>query len=336
MAMAAMRAGWRADQVILDAVDRNERDVRFARGATYPRRALRDDAPDWADRWLHDDGQRVHVAETVTSMVNWIIADILRAPSTAFQEQYDIIFCRNLLIYLSETAREHLAERLAEWLSDRGLLFVGHAERTEAMRTRFEFTATPHAFALRAAPRPSAPQAADPLRASSRRGSISLRVDQQASIDDGSKPRSNAGTSQAGTAPEIRSRSDARPVTSAATPDTDVSGDKTHVTAASLSEARALADAGHLPEALRAIEKILADHEPNAPAYTLLGSVHLAMGRLDEARAAFLKSVYLSPRCEDTLLQLALVYDRQGDHSLATRYRRRAARVHRHTAREES
>ncbi len=314
MAIAAVQAGWSPEQLVLDAVDRNKQDIHFARLATYRHRALRNDAPDWATSWFHDDGQHLHVAPEVVGAVHWIVADVLRAPSSAFQDHYDVIFCRNLLIYLHDSARQHLIERLAGWLTDRGLLFVGHAERAESMRSRFQFTATPHAFALRTLP---------PQSTVSQGWDKPCRPEQAASGDDVPAlvlglPRA-ASLSPPGYSPHEMDARTAPPVFLPI-----------------LSEARRLADAGHLAEALRAVQTIIADQEPNAIAYTLLGSVHLALGNLAPAREAFLKSVYLDPRCEDTLLQLALVYDRQGNQRLAARYRHRAAEVHRSTASEES
>ncbi len=336
MAIAAVHAGWSLDQLALDAVDRNARDIAFARLATYPRRALRDDAPDWAAPWFRSDGEHLHVSPAVVNAVHWMVADVLRTSPATLQEEYDVIFCRNLLIYLHDSARQRLIERLADWLAEHGLLFVGHAECTDAMQSRFQFTSTPYAFALRTLPpqpvNPNPPDDGELRRIESR---VPPSVGPpfhilNRSTDRAPQPAADARRGQ----PRAAIRRDS--ISSAALQQAgSVSATGGPGESAALRDARRLADSGRLAEALEAIEAIIADAQPEAGVYSLLGSVHLAMGNLAAAQEAFLKSLYLAPRCADTLLQLALVYERRGKGPLAARYRHRAAEVHRGTASEE-
>ena len=54
--------------------------------------------------------------------------------------QFDIVFCRNVVIYFSATARRDIFTRLANMLIDDGYLFVGSAESLADLGPRF----TPH------------------------------------------------------------------------------------------------------------------------------------------------------------------------------------------------
>ena len=45
---------------------------------------------------------------------------------------FDLIFCRNVLIYFQKEARIRLVKRLTSLLGQRGYLFVGHAEALNA------------------------------------------------------------------------------------------------------------------------------------------------------------------------------------------------------------
>ena len=47
--------------------------------------------------------------------------------------QFDLIFCRNLLIYFDLESRARVIQRLVRHLSPRGFLFVGHAESLHSM-----------------------------------------------------------------------------------------------------------------------------------------------------------------------------------------------------------
>ena len=43
--------------------------------------------------------------------------------------RFDVIFCRNVVIYFDENGQNALWQRFAEKLSDGGWLFIGHSER---------------------------------------------------------------------------------------------------------------------------------------------------------------------------------------------------------------
>ena len=93
-----------------------------------------------------------------------------------------------------------------------------------------------------------------------------------------------------------------------------------------LSAARSLADAGKLAEAAELCRAHLLHHGASAAAYYLLGLVHDAN---DPAKAAdyYRKAVYLEPDHGDSLWQLALIAQKDGDLSQAREFKRRAQRA---------
>lgn len=51
---------------------------------------------------------------------------------------FDIIFCRNVVIYFSKDTQRDLFDRYADYLADDGYLFVGHSESLHKVTDRFK------------------------------------------------------------------------------------------------------------------------------------------------------------------------------------------------------
>jgi len=58
----------------------------------------------------------------------------LQADSYAVGDGFDLIFCRNVMIYFNAASKEHVVTRLLGRLAEDGLLFLGHAESLTGMR----------------------------------------------------------------------------------------------------------------------------------------------------------------------------------------------------------
>ena len=53
--------------------------------------------------------------------------------------EYDLIFCRNVMIYFDETSRRKLIENLCRSMKVDGYLFVGHTELLPRNHELFEY-----------------------------------------------------------------------------------------------------------------------------------------------------------------------------------------------------
>ncbi len=45
-----------------------------------------------------------------------------------FKKRFDVIFCRNVMIYFNQAVRARLLEKMHSWLEKGGYLFIGHSE----------------------------------------------------------------------------------------------------------------------------------------------------------------------------------------------------------------
>jgi chemotaxis protein methyltransferase WspC len=93
-----------------------------------------------------------------------------------------------------------------------------------------------------------------------------------------------------------------------------------------LEAAKSLADKGRLEEAARICETYLRTKEPSAQAYYLMGLVRDANGD-PSALDYYRKALYLEPNHYDTLLQMAMWSQKNGQTAIAHRFKIRAQRV---------
>jgi chemotaxis protein methyltransferase CheR len=69
------------------------------------------------------------VSPKLRSMICFEVLNLL--DTWPFQGRFDVIFCRNVVIYFDDATRNALWSRFAERLLPGGLLFIGHSERMD-------------------------------------------------------------------------------------------------------------------------------------------------------------------------------------------------------------
>ena len=78
----------------------------------------------------------VSVRPELRSMVRFAQLN-LQSPAWPAQEPYDVIFCRNVVIYFDREFQKRLLARLADMIVPGGLLMVGHSESFPASHSGF-------------------------------------------------------------------------------------------------------------------------------------------------------------------------------------------------------
>ncbi len=58
------------------------------------------------------------------------------------QGKFDAIFCRNVVIYFDKDVQRVLFDRIADYLTPQGILFIGHSESLMHISNRFELAGT--------------------------------------------------------------------------------------------------------------------------------------------------------------------------------------------------
>lgn len=78
----------------------------------------------------------VRIKPDLQKLVEFKIVNLVR-DSWPFQDLFDIVFCRNVMIYFDGPTQRKVLERIHRVMSPGGLLFVGHAENFSESRDLF-------------------------------------------------------------------------------------------------------------------------------------------------------------------------------------------------------
>lgn len=288
VAMALLDAGLTPAQFTIDAVDVSRAALARAARGRYSANAFRNADCSFRDRWFTADGSGAVLAATVRDCVAFSQANVVDESFTAGRTPYDVIFCRNLLIYLTPEARGRIEAALDRLLTRDGVLVLGAAE-PPILKGDWLPAGTAAVFAMRRGVRPVALHAAPGARAGTRRPPA--------------PPREPATAPPPATEPPPPTLADV------------------------LAEAGALANRQRHAEALELCERCRQRLAPAPELFFLMGMLHQATGDLDRAEGCLHKTLYLDAAHDEALLALALLATRRGDVRMAETYRQSAARV---------
>jgi chemotaxis protein methyltransferase CheR len=84
-----------------------------------------------------DQAGKMKAGPEISSLIQFFRLN-LNEPKYPFAGKFDLIFCRNVLIYFDARSRERAVRRLAGFLAPDGYFFVGHAESLYALHGTFK------------------------------------------------------------------------------------------------------------------------------------------------------------------------------------------------------
>lgn len=294
IAMSLLDAGVSANRFAIDGVDLSRRALDKAVAGLYGKNSFRGSDLAFRARHFTTEEGGFAIKQSIRDCVSFQQTNLLNDTFAPAHLRYDFIFCRNLLIYFDRATQRRAFAKLESLLARGGTLFVGPAEVPLAMENGFSSVNLPMAFACRRSAEVAAvthtaqPSAPTPLK----------------------KPAPVAPPAVAPPLPKPLAKAAV-----AAKADADA-----------LAMARQLADGGKFEEATRLCQAHLDKHGANVQAYFLLGVIHDALGH-PAAQEFYRKALYLDPNHYDSLLQMALLAEKNGDDASARNLRRRAQRL---------
>lgn len=127
--------GWRVRILGTDLVASA---IAAARRARYRDASLRATPEPLRERYLCPEGKHAwRLDERIRCAVDFEAANLLDERTCAGEPPFDVVFCRNVLMYFGEPARERVSNLLFERLRPGGRLLLGHAESLLTLDTPF-------------------------------------------------------------------------------------------------------------------------------------------------------------------------------------------------------
>lgn len=288
--MTLAQAGVDSASFQVDGIDISERLLDIAQKGVYRNNSFRTADLSFRDRFFVKEGKGYRITKEVRDKVCFLRGNILHPCFLDNLGLYDVVFCRNLLIYFNKKARKQVVESLYNLLAPEGVLFTGYSETNFFMESRFKAVSHAKVFAFYKQ-KDMSPEPILVKRLSNRPLGDSTSITAEIS---GSSPSAGRFSSLA---PEREEDEYER--------------------------SRQLADQGMLEEAAKGCMEFLRLNGPSARWFSLLATIRDSAGEKDEAVKLFRKALYLDPKNVESLIHLSLLAERDGDIERAANYKRR-------------
>lgn len=357
IALTLLDMGLRPAQFHVEGVDISRGNLRQAQAARYTRNSFRERTP-FLSRSLesyfrfHAQENRYELDNAVRTNVRFRRANLAASDFLSEAAPYHVIFCRNLLIYLTPEARELALRHFQRLLAADGLIYLGHAESSVGSTPVLQADPTfPFAFRLRqrelptlaarspfnvpveqpAPVAPLVPKVATPKPLTSLSPLNIKPVPPGTARTPGPPNRPTSAASQRPVSPPVRSTFDVRGAASGRLKEGDSTANRTDDTVDLPSNlfaaAQQAANAGRLEEAATLCTQFLNTVLPHVDALSLLGTIRQAQGQLGAAEQCFQKALYLDPQHYESLIHLSLLAQAKGDSIAAENFKRRAVKA---------
>jgi chemotaxis protein methyltransferase WspC len=323
IAMSLLEAGLAPERFAIDAVDISGALLQQAQRAVYGTNSFRAGDLTFRDRFFHESAEGFRLIEIVRRRVNFLRGNLLDS-NWNVARSYDIVFCRNLLIYFDRETQSRAVQILERLVRDGGHLFVGASEAAVVQHAHLTpvLGSLAPAFQKRLPPpvpaqRPIARHTSKPVRAALARfpaapgQGISPRSGKRELFAFRTSETLTRSTTTGGGSPAAAGNSAAP--SSAALP--------------SLDEVPRLLAGKKSPEAIALCEEHLRQQGASAAAFFAFALVREAAQEIEQARELYRKALYLDPNHYEASIRLAALNHESGETAAAGVLLNRARRI---------
>lgn len=315
IAITMLEAGFEPGSFAVDAVDLSHVSLERARQGLYGPISFRGAKPGFREKYFVQKENGFQIRDEIKKCVQFHHGNLLDPFLLKGREGYEVVFCRNVLIYLDDTGRSVALGSFKRLLLPGGLLFVGHAETLQIFNRNFRLLPEASSFGYVYV------------------GDSEVRAVEDRRIPLSAPARPRPAVPAAPVKPKAAvPRALAAGVAAASAPASSPAkrGEKAREEIDSETELKAiaeLADRGRLDEAAEKCEGFLQRSRTVARGHYLMGVIRAAKGLQAGAEESLRRALYLEPKHHEALVHLALLLEKKGDHKGAALARERAERI---------
>lgn len=321
MAMLFAWMGWTVDQVAIDALDLNLASLAAMKTRVYKnfsRRETNQEVNLILDHYTRPLVDGFEVDPQLVKYVKIHHGNILdpQLDPTGCGAKYDVIFSRNLFIYLDIPSRAKAMANLLRMLDKDGILYFGHAEGSVIeghglvpWNSSFTFAFTRNKSGM---------VSNEPGSARLDRNTVVVAAKKPTNPAPAIKPI--AGPISNNIIPSVKyaeSKKEITPRPSNAPPPSGVDVE--------IAKAQMEADAGNLANAAILYQGLLKNQPMNGKLWRMAATVEQARGQAEEAIRMYDRALYLDPKDAETLRMLSLIRRQRGEIARAEQLERRLA-----------
>ena len=126
--------GW--DTRIL-ATDISTKVLAGAQQGVYAEESLKNLPPEWKRLYFRKSGDTYVLGDEIKREV--IYRELNLMGDFHFQRPFDLIFCRNVMIYFNQDSKDRLVKKFYDILKPGGYLFIGHSETIQREAAGFRY-----------------------------------------------------------------------------------------------------------------------------------------------------------------------------------------------------
>lgn len=119
----------------ITATDISAEVLKKAEAGVYPDREIEQIPEEWKKKYCHmEEGGGFAIDRELKSNIRFLKHNLMETVS----EKYDLILCRNVMIYFDRESRRKVLRKLEDSLNPGGYLLIGHAELLSGNETNLE------------------------------------------------------------------------------------------------------------------------------------------------------------------------------------------------------
>ncbi len=321
IAMQLLEVGLNSDSFSITALDISEKSLQLAKEGVYSKSSFRVEL-DFLKKYFYEDNGKLAITDKIKKLVQFKCENLISNDFLNSSDYFDYIFCKNVLIYLNESARQKVLFNLDKKLKKDGIIFSGHSEFMIFHNYGFQpinhtgayaFVKKKQVVAVKKVIDSSLKDKAyNPIEEYARKKpAFSNRVEQKNEIQKSKHLNNTYGDDSVSIDNEFEKQSNSN-----------------EIKENSIEIIRNYANQSKFDEALNMCMDLINKNSINDEVYFLVGLIYEAQNKFDLSEQNYNKALYLNPNHYEAVVHLGLIYEKKGNTKQASLFKERAIKIH--------